>query len=321
MLSNQVQREPEVTSIAPVFHLPSSDLPFVTEKTDLAIKELGNVESIASFDLSAYFDAAVATKHRLRDLELEIDNIGAERQRREIHQEEARHLELQRQYFNDDGTLTAVGVDRYAHMDEVLRNYGIDTRRYVIMDRSSPVHLVDDPFKLIGRSLFVKAENQRHEISSYRVDGVNILSNSHVSAPSVDLLQKQGATFLFRRKESFMIVGDHGCPLTTVEDLNLLEIEIKIGTWPQWERLIDEKMHPEFLKDVPEDNWQRSRAPITEQLAFEDQKIDTEGAYDINESLPQLQPAKHVLDPQELQREFENVKLVEIRAALEPRVF
>ena len=118
-----------------------------------------------------------------------------------------------------------------------------------------------------------------------------------------------------------MIVGDHGCPLTTVEDLNLLEIEIKIGTWPQWERLIDEKMHPEFLKDVPKDNWQRSRAPITEQLAFEDQKIDTEGAYDINESLPQLQPAKHVLDPQELQREFENVKLVEIRAALGPRVF
>ena len=29
MLSNQVQREPEVTSIAPVFHPPSSDLPSV----------------------------------------------------------------------------------------------------------------------------------------------------------------------------------------------------------------------------------------------------------------------------------------------------
>ena len=37
MLSNQVQREPEVTSIAPVFHPPPSDLPFVIEKTDFAI--------------------------------------------------------------------------------------------------------------------------------------------------------------------------------------------------------------------------------------------------------------------------------------------
>ena len=406
MISNQIQQETEVTSIAPMFHPPSSDLPFVTEKTDLAIftvsqlrqrrreciyirraiKELGNVKSVACFDLSTYFDAAVAMKHRLRDLELEIDNIGAERQRREIHQEEARHLELQRRYFNDDGTITAVGVDRYAHMNEVLRNHGIDTRRYVIMDRSSPVHLVDDPLKLIGRSLFVKAENQRHEISSYRVDDVNIFSNSHVSALSVNLLQKQGATFLFRRKESFMIVGDHGYPLTTVEDLNLLEIEIKIGTRPQREQLIDEKAptefmkevlgeklqlnrsstkerftfdeplreqnhpehekdvpdenlneliaeqitsnktwreqkHPEFLKDVPEDNWQRSRALITEQLVFEDQKIDTEGVYDINETLPQLQTAKHALDPQELQREFENAELVEIRAALGPFVF